>query len=367
MRRSCNVGVLAPILALTLLLAATASFAQAAPGGPVDAVRLLRNVEAAEGKITSLQSTVETNAHNFVTAWKTDGGRSVPPMPAHDIIVVAFKGKKRSMGSLTSDEAAATPKNSLNQVTRRVVFDGKQNYSVEQPNLGTENLRPALWVPMPGNGSQFGVIERMYTVGIKNITDVIRTHSYNSITDSSSPEFGPLVSIDLTPKQGGSLDPDPDAKIHIDLAPAFGYMIVHQRYGSKDGYGEQRMTKVTRIKGVPLPVEAENKEYTSNKVYSPDGRMMPFRFETIHFTHTNLNHVPDSVFAIKMKSGDILEDDTSRYRIGANGERVLEWHKDSAASGGVPFVWLSAAGVAVLALLGGVFFLLRRRRQGRAA
>ena len=365
MRKSCTVGALAPILALTLLPAATASYAQAAPGGPVDTARLLQNIEAAEGKITSLQSTVEMNAHNFVTSWKAVNGQSFPPMPAHDISVVAFKGKKRSMGSLTSDEEAATPKNSLNQVTRRLVFDGKQNYMVEQPNPGTENLRPALWTPMPGNGSQFGVIERMYTVENKNIADIIRSHSYNSITNSSSPEFGPLVGIDLTPKQEGSSDPDANAKIHVDLAPAFGYMVVHQRYDSSDGYGEQRVTKVTQIKGIPLPVEADNKEYTSNKVYSPEGRIMPFRFETTHFTHTNLNHVPDSLFVIKMKPGDLLEDDTSRYRIGVNGERILEWHKDSAASGGMPFLWLSAAGAAGLALLGGVF-LLRRRRQGRA-
>lgn len=349
---------------LLVLFTTTASFAQTSPNGQVDTDRLLQNIEAAQSKITSLQSTVEMNAQNFVPVWKAEGGQNFPPPPVHDITIYAFKGEKRYMETLQSSaDSPEALKSPLNQVTRRVVFDGKQNYFTEQPKKGKENLRPALWSPMPGNGSQLGVIERMYNVGTKNVADVIRNKLYTSIATSDSPKFGPLVSIDLDAKQVSSTKSDDT--IHLELAPAFGYAIVRQRYTSKDGYGEQQITKFTKLRGILLPVEAENKQYTSDKVYSPDEQMMPFRFETWHFSNTNLNHVPDSLFAIKMKPGDILENDTSRYRIGANGERVLEWGDNGTRSRKMLFGWLFMASLATLLLLG-IGFLVRYQRRSSA-
>jgi len=217
---------------------------------------------------------------------------------------------------------------------------------------------------MAGRSTMRGAIDWMYYIGLQNIADIIRSHSYNSITNSSSPEFGPLVSIDLDAKQVSPSDAD--GKMHIDLAPVFGYAIVRQRYDGKDGYAEQGITKFSKVNGVFLPAVAENKQYTSDKAYSPDGQTIPFRFETTYFTHTNLNHVPDSLFVVKMKPGDIVQDNTSRYRVNANGKRVLEWGDDSTRTRKMILGWLFTASMATMVLLG-VGFFLRRRRQGRAA
>ncbi len=363
MRDLFNIRVLT--LALTLLTA-TASFAQVPPGGPVDTARLLRDIEAAQGKITSLQSTVEMNAQNFVTTWKAVNGKEFPPPPIHSINITAFKGEKSYSETLSS---SSTPpkmlKDPLYQVTLRNIYDGKQSYFTEQPKSGTENLRPALWTPMAGRSTMQGAIDRMYYIGLQNISDIIRSHSYTSITNSSSPEFGPLVGIDLDTKRVTPSDPDPDTKLHIDLAPAYGYAIVHQRYDGNDGYAEQGITKFSKVNGVFLPIAAENRQYTSNKVYSADGRMIPFRFETTHFTHTNLNHVPDSLFVVKMKTGDIVQDNTSRYRVGANGERILEWGDASTRPRKMLFGWLFMASLATLLLLG-IGFLVRYQRRSNA-
>lgn len=348
-----------------LFLLAVVSSAQTSSNGQVDTTRLLQNVEAAQGRVTSLQSTVEMNARNFVTKWTAADGRSLPPMPTHNIHIAAFKGTKYySENVKLSSDPVEILHGRPYQATSRNIFDGKKAYFNECPKPGTEEVAPALWSPIAGRGTLPGMIDWMYYVGNKNIADIIRNKAYTSITTSSSPEFGPIVGLNLDAKQ--LYDGDGEGTVHVDLAPAYGYVIVRQTSEGKQGNTDQRITKFKKVNGTFLPVEVENKEYTNYKDYSPDGRMIPFRFESYRFNSINLNHVSDSLFVIKMKPGDIVEDNISRSRIGTSGERVLEWGDDSSRPRKMLFGWLFTASTATLVLLG-VGFFLRRRRQSRAA
>ncbi len=353
------------VFSLTLLfLPVAASFAQVPSNNQVDVNRLVQNVDLAQSKISSLQSTVEMNAQNFVTNWTAADGRSLPPLPTHDMHIAAFKGGKYySEKVMSKSDPVQVLHGRPFPVTRRNIFDGKQAYFNESPKSGAENLGPALWSPIAGRGTLPGMIDWMYNVGNKNIADIIRNRFYTSMTTSSSSEFGPLVGLDLDVKQ--VFDGDGEGTMHVDLAPAYGYAIVRQTSEGKQGNTDQKITKFTKVQGVYLPVEAENKEYTNYKDYSPDGRMIPFRFETFHFTNTHLNDVPDSLFVVKMKPGDIVEDNTSRYHVGANGEKVLEWGDDSTRSRKMLFGWLFMGSLATLLLLG-IGFLVRYQRQSSA-
>ncbi len=345
LRAQLSVRLLPASLAAAFILAGAGSRAQS--GGGVDVDRLVQGIQAAEARIQSAKCTITVSAKNADIPLKDANGLAVPPMPENMVTIVATKGRKAYMETVsTSDDPPPSPHSALfYRYARRFINDGKQSYHNESPKNPASG-QPTMWIPVSQAGAA-GVKEWLYHVNLnKNVLDLLRNRQYTGVAASSSPAFGPVVTITFDPQK--HLD-TPEKSESIDLAPAYGYAIVRVR---TDGLVTQEITKFTREAGVPLPSQARRTSYVYSKLY---------RVETITFTDLEINNVPDSLFAANIKPGDIWQDKGTRYIIGRNGARILQWSDHDRVNRKMPIGWLFIASLTTAVLLG-LGALARRRR-----
>jgi hypothetical protein len=319
------------------MMAGAVCVAQPAGSG-VDVDRLIQGIQAAESRIRSARCTITVSAKNMDVRLKDKNGVPALLMPEHMVTVVATRGQKSYWEDVTVRNAP---------VAFRTIHDGKQTYDIFVPKR-PDSGQPTMWVPSRA-GAQ-GMKEWMYEVLGKNILDLLRHHQYDTLEASSSSDFGPVFTVTFDPRNHLGT---PDLKTaSVDIAPAYGYAIVRVR---TNGLVTQEITGFTRKQGIALPSRARRLWYVHSR---------PSREETITFTDREVNNVPDSLFEVNIKPGDILQVDGTRYIIGPHGERIFQWSDKSGPARKASLGWLFIASLTGTVMLG-LAVMLRRRRMVR--
>lgn len=300
----------------------------------------IKGLQVAQSRIGSAKCTVTIRATNEMVR-KDKFGVEVSPQPEVIVQIVANKGKMAFTETLiTGNDRVASNLRTSN----REIHDGKDGY-IQLTYRDRASGRQVMWIP--STVSKWGVKDWMYQVLGKNILDLLRNRKYDAIVPAESATFGPILRVTLDPKR--HLDGQPLTTASVDLAPAFGYAIVSMR---TDGLTTQEITKFSRHGEIVVPREAKRSSYIHGK---------PLRMETITFSNYEINKVPDSLFAISMKPGDIVQNEKRRWVIGPNGERVLTWKAEEKLDPKMPLGWLFVGSTTVALMLG--FGVLVKRRQ----
>ncbi|GEM_PF-4976073 len=262
--------------------------------------RVVRGLEVAQNKIRSAQCTITLRAKNANVPLKDQNGIVVPPMPEKMVTVVATKGRK----SYTENTSTAP-------VTSRTIYDGKQAYMSTSAKIPNPD-QPMVWQATRAGAG--GVKEWMYDLFGKNVLDLLKAGQFKNLTSSSSPDYGEVVTVTFDPRK--DLAGIPLRTVSVDLAPTYGFAVVKMR---TDGLVTQQITKFVRKEGIALPLQAKRTFYITR-----GGQTRSYRSETIIFSGLQVNNVPDTLFVINIKPGDVVQENGTRYTVGPNGERVRQ-------------------------------------------
>lgn len=193
------------------------------------------------------------------------------------------------------------------------------------------------------------------------IGDLLKNNDFQLTGTENDPQFGTLYRVAGVARKG---QPYPYS-LTFWFAPQYGFLAVRTEAQPSDGQGMKLIYRTTDL------VKQGDLWFAKSGVreaYIMGTNDVGVRY-TMNVSEIQINTVSDGVFNPTLAAGGKLYDQDANivYRIGPQGEKVVDRRfANNNQNQRMLFGWLFMASLATLVLLG-AGFLLRRRRQNRAA